>query len=381
MVKPKALDRPCCKICGGNDSLISKNIGVCRSCILKYPDQALKITTQIHMESRRPYGLPDVPPKAPTGLKCGLCVNDCRLGEGDVGYCGLVLNQSGKLIRKAGTPEQGLLNWYYDPLPTNCCAFICPAYGYAYPKYAYNDGPERGRFNLAVFYGACGFNCLFCQNAQYREMPERLSPLISAKELVGKVHDQVSCICYFGGDPGPQMLHSLAVSERAAQLAKQKNRIIRICWETNGSMNPSLMQNATEYALASGGNIKIDLKTFHERLNIALCGVSNWQTLANFKRVAQEIETRPELPLLFATTLLIPGYVDVEEVRSIARFIADVDPNIPYSLLAFYPHFLLNDLPITSRKHAVRCLEAAKAEGLTRLKIGNEHLLSERDYS
>ncbi|NVM54565.1 MAG: radical SAM protein [Candidatus Helarchaeota archaeon] len=378
--KKKELERPLCKICGKNELLVSKKLGVCLDCILHKSEDALKLTSQLHIASRKPYNLPGAPPQSSNGLKCGLCVNDCKIGENEVGYCGLVINRDKKLIRNAGTPEIGLLDWYYDPLPTNCCAFICPAYGHGYPKFAYKDGPEHGYANLAVFYGACGFNCLFCQNAQYREMPQRLEPLISAKDLVSKAHKRVSCICYFGGDPGPQMLHSLAVSKLASQMAEREKRILRICWETNGGMNWPLLERAVGYALKSGGTVKIDLKTFHESLNIALCGVTNRQTLDNFKRIKPFIQERPEIPLLFATTLLVPGYVDLEEVQQIASFIADLDPTIPYSLLGFYPHFFLNDLPTTSKEHADRCLKAAKAEGLTRVKIGNVHLLSNADY-
>ncbi|MFX1298056.1 MAG: radical SAM protein, partial [Promethearchaeota archaeon] len=320
------------------------------------------------------------PPHSSDGLKCGLCVNDCQLSEGDIGYCGLMVNQNNKLVRNAGTADVGLLDWYYDPLPTNCCAFICPARGYGYPKYSYKDGPEHGYANLAVFYGACGFNCLFCQNSQYRNMPQKLEPLISAEGLISKIHRRISCICYFGGDPGPQMLHSLAVSKLALELANKENRILRICWETNGSMNWSLLNKAIKYALKSGGTIKIDLKSFHESLNFALCGVTNRQTLENFKKIKPHLQERPEIPLLFGTTLLVPGYIDEEEVQHIASFIADIDPTIPYSLLGFYPHFKMDDLPTTSRTHAERCFKAAKAEGLTRIKIGNAHLLSNINY-
>jgi len=72
---------------------------------------------------------------------------------------------------------------------------------------------------------------------------------------------------------------------------------------------------------------------------------------------------------------LVPGYVDPAEVGRIARFIAEINPDIPYSLLAFYPQFFLSDLPTTSRGHAESALAEARAAGLTRVRIGNEHLL------
>ena len=59
----------------------------------------------------------------------------------------------------------------------------------------------------------------------------------------------------------------------------------------------------------------------------------------------------------------------------IARFIASVNPDIHYSLLAFYPHFYMGDLPSTSRSHAFSCKEAAERGGLNSIRLGNVHLL------
>ena len=72
----------------------------------------------------------------------------------------------------------------------------------------------------------------------------------------------------------------------------------------------------------------------------------------------------------------MPGYIDVEEVASIARFIANLDPDIPYSLLAFHPQFYMSDLPLTSNHQAQQCLQAARAAGLSKVRIGNLHLLT-----
>ena len=75
------------------------------------------------------------------------------------------------------------------------------------------------------------------------------------------------------------------------------------------------------------------------------------------------------------STCLVPGYVDPEEVGGIASALAALDPTIPYSLLAFHPAYLLDDLPATARSHAEACLTAAQSAGLSRVRIGNRHLL------
>jgi pyruvate formate lyase activating enzyme len=78
-----------------------------------------------------------------------------------------------------------------------------------------------------------------------------------------------------------------------------------------------------------------------------------------------------------ASTLLVPEYVDAAEVGALARFIARLDPHVPYSLLAFCPQFYLHDLPVTSRERAEEALADARAAGLTRVRIGNMQLLGE----
>jgi pyruvate formate lyase activating enzyme len=154
-----------------------------------------------------------------------------------------------------------------------------------------------------------------------------------------------------------------------------KGRILRICWETNGAMSKKHLEKMADLAIESGGCIKIDLKAWNESLHIALTGVTNRQTLANFKWLAQRISTRPEPPLLIASSLMVPGYIDAHEVALIARFIAELDTNIPYSLLGFHPDYRMTDLAPTSHELAQACLDAARQAGLKRVTVGNEHLL------
>ena len=59
-----------------------------------------------------------------------------------------------------------------------------------------------------------------------------------------------------------------------------------------------------------------------------------------------------------------------------ASFIARINPDIPYALLAFAPQFLMDDSPTTSAAQVHACLEAAKKAGLTRVRLANEHLVS-----
>lgn len=349
-----------CKVCGQKHWLIATSLGICPHCA--QTSAGLPPSSIAHTQSRSQFHLPPTPPRTPGGVLCPLCFNECRIGEGERGFCGLRKVENGRLVHLAGTPQRGVLHWYRDPLPTNCVAdWVCPG------------SSQRGMHNLAVFYASCTLDCLFCQNWHYREVDPVHSQGISAHELAHCANSRTYCVCYFGGDPASQMPHALA---SAHELAK---RGVVICWETAGTANPRLMDRALKLSLESGGCVKFDLKAYTDELHIALTGWSNQRTLENFARAGQQSIKRPDPPLVIASTLLVPGYVDAKEVGRIAHFIARINPDIPYALLGFGPHYMMTDLPRTSVRHAHAARQAALDAGLNNVRIGNVHLLGE-DY-
>lgn len=348
-----------CKICHQDYRVLSENLSCCRDCLIREPQKAQKYILGAHKKAREPFGFPYPPPKAKGGLICKNCLNECSLKPGQLSFCGMRKNEKGKMKLLGGTEEKGILEYYYDQLPTNCVAsFVC------------EGSKEIGKKNLSCFYGSCTFNCLFCQNWHFRELAMNLKPCYSAKEVAEAIDEKTFCICFFGGDPSPQITHALKVSESALKKG------IRICWETNGGMNQNLLKRMADYSLKSQGIIKFDLKAFGQNLHLALCGVSNRQTLENFKFLAKEYLPKAKKPFLVASSLLVPGYIDQKEISQIAKFIAKLNPEIPYSLLGFYPHFLMSDLPLTSKKEALACQKVAFEAGLKNVHLGNIHLLT-----
>jgi pyruvate formate lyase activating enzyme len=351
-----------CAICGSSDRICSSGLGVCLDCIRRHPQEAVAHTSQRHATSRSTFHLPPSPPQSGE-VSCGLCVQNCQLSEGEYGYCGMRSVFDGRLVHHAGAPKRGLLHWYRDPLPTNCVAdWVCQGHN------------QYGYHNLAVFYGSCTLDCLFCQNWHYRlTQPDadRTDTIhaMTAEELADCADPRTYCVCFFGGDPASQMPHALAT---ASALAK---RGVTVCWETAGTMHPRFLKRAMELSLETGGCVKFDLKAHDEALHIALTGSTNVRTLENFQLAGALGQGQDEPPPLIASTLLVPGYVDAEEVGRIAAFIRGINPAIPYALLAFHPSFEMSDLPCTSRSHAQGALSAAQEAGLTRVRLGNIHLL------
>ena len=359
-----------CEGCGSESRPVAGSLGLCVDCLRAGKAGCTDVAVQVHRRLRSKFPLPVSVPRG-EGRSCSRCANECVIPDGGRGYCGVRHAVEGKV--SGGNARDGVAHWYADPLPTNCVAdWVCPAGGRAgYPRYSHIEGPEFGFFNLAVFYSGCTFDCLFCQNWQCREATHRQP--VTATKLAEAVTDEVSCICYFGGDPSPQIHHALAAAREARR--RRGDEILRVCWETNGAMSPDLLRAMINISLESGGCIKFDIKAWNEDLHHALTGAGNRRTLSNVGVIAEYIQERPEPPLFVASTLLVPGYVDEEEVTRIAAFLAEHSPDIPYALLAFAPQFAMSDLPTTSRDQAMRCLAAARAAGLANVKIGNEHLL------
>jgi pyruvate formate lyase activating enzyme len=305
--------------CACGSKIYSKTLPLCPECARS--DKAVELASILHLQR-------DVKVKS-----CKLCSNECR---------GFAL---------CGKPPYGLLEYYEDPLPTNCCnAWFC-------------KGSKMFGTNLAVFYYGCNFDCLFCQNWSHKKF--EFGRVVELNELIdAAMRERVRCICHFGGSPEPQLPFALKFSRKVME-----RRDVMICWEWNGSGNKSLAMKAAELSHRSGGTVKFDLKAWNENLHLLLTGRSNERAKENFERIAENYPG-----VVSATTLLVPYYVDEREVEGIAKFIASINDEIPYSLLVFHPDYRLSDLPVTPKQQVFKCYEAAKKH-LKRVNIGNLHLL------
>ncbi len=86
-----------CRLCGRENVTISSHLGVCVSCLRERSDEALKIALESHYKFREKLGLPRKPPQTRNGLKCKFCGNECSLGTGERGFCGIIVNRNGRL--------------------------------------------------------------------------------------------------------------------------------------------------------------------------------------------------------------------------------------------------------------------------------------------
>jgi pyruvate formate lyase activating enzyme len=97
-----------------------------------------------------------------------------------------------------------------------------------------------------------------------------------------------------------------------------------------------------------------------------LCG-------AHLQPVLESICLMKELDIwVEITTLLIPGKNDSEkELTQIARFIKEIDPNIPWHISRFHPDYKYRGADATPIQSLRLAYDVAKKEGLRFIYIGN----------
>jgi pyruvate formate lyase activating enzyme len=166
-------------------------------------------------------------------------------------------------------------------------------------------------------------------------------------------------VAFTGGDIACRADFYAQVTERI----KARTWNTWVLLETNGwGLTPANLD-----VLASGGldAFWLDIKAYNEGIYRRLCGTGNETVL----RAPAEILARDFT--LEVLTLFIPGWVETDQIAAIARLIADLDPEIPFSILAFFPAYQMSNTPSPTLDQMVRACEAVCETGLRQVQLGN----------
>lgn len=111
----------------------------------------------------------------------------------------------------------------------------------------------------------------------------------------------------------------------------------------------------------------IDLKAYNQRFYTELCKVPDYTKVKDSILYARKKGIWVEV-----TTLLIPGWNDDErELSDEAKWLASVDPLMPWHVTAFHPDFKMRDTEPTPPETLVRAREIGKMAGLKYIYCGN----------
>ena len=243
-------------------------------------------------------------------VRCHLCSHRCRISDGRFGFCGVRQNRGGTLY----THVYGeVIAADVDPVEK---------------KPLYHFLPGTTTYSIATV--GCNFRCGFCQNWTISQAPQEKEETIggtplSPGEIVDNALDR-GCRSISFTYTEPTIFFEYA--HDTARLAHEHG--LPTIFVSNGYM--------TEEALAAIhpwlDACNIDLKSFRDRFYRTTCKARLKPVLDTIERIGKS-DIWMEL-----TTLVVPGLNDSpEELRDIARFIAAINPGIPWHIIRFFPAY------------------------------------------
>ena len=147
-----------------------------------------------------------------------------------------------------------------------------------------------------------------------------------------------------------------------ARLIKSHTRL-HFLIETNGyGLTPENLDHLEENGVDA---FWLDIKAHDPEKHRWLTGRSNELIL----RLPEEMRARGFV--VEVLSLFIPGLVETDELEKIAQGLAAVDPDLPFTVLAFFPEYRMKDFRPPTVDEMVRAYERVTAAGLTRVRLGN----------
>ncbi|NYT11878.1 MAG: radical SAM protein [Methanomassiliicoccales archaeon] len=217
-------------------------------------------------------------------------------------------------------------------------------------KVTYNPDYRRGN----VHNHGCGFKCTWCSyRLKEREMPCRFLHDDEVKTALSNL--DVDRVHFIGGEP--TTYPGLA---ELASFAHDEMGVVTKLGHSNGARVPP--EGIDE--------ANISIKTLKENIHVDHCGVPSSMVQSNF-RTAYENGVK-----LDASSVLIPGLIDVEEILRIAEFVSSIDDTIPYHIIGYIP---VPDAPW--RRPSFEEVQRAEAGAKQWLKTVTLSCWSEKEWS
>jgi pyruvate formate lyase activating enzyme len=274
-------------------------------------------------------------------VRCFLCNHRCLIKEGARGICGVRQNQGGTLVSLV---YGKVIARHVDPIEK---------------KPLFHFLPGSRSYSLAT--AGCNFRCVFCQNADISQMPadrnqiwgEEMTPSMIVEEATGS---RSLTISYTYTEPTIFFELALDTARRAVKKG------LKNIFVSNGYMTEECLKEISSDL--HGANV--DLKAFTDKFYKEQCG-------AKLEPVLRTLEIMREMGVwVEVTTLLIPGLNDsTGELKGLAGFLSNLDPDIPWHISRFHPsHRLMNVRP-TPPESIQRARDIGYDAGLKYVYTGN----------
>jgi len=276
-------------------------------------------------------------------LECRLCPRECKLRDGQRGFC-FVRRRRGGAIHLATYGRSS--GFCIDPIEKK-------------PLNHFFPGTSAFSFGTA----GCNLACRFCQNwdISRARAEDRLDEAASPEDIADAAASSgCRSVAFTYNDP-------VVFAEYAIDVARAcRERDVRTVAVTAGYISGEA--RAEFFAAMDAANV--DLKAFTDDFHGRFCAGRLQPVLDTLAYLSSETEVWLEV-----TTLLIPGANDsIEEIdRASDWFAANLGPDVPWHFTAFHPSFRLLDRPRTPPETLLRARDLARSKGLRYVYTGNIH--------
>jgi pyruvate formate lyase activating enzyme len=276
-------------------------------------------------------------------IQCDLCPRDCKLKEGQRGFC---------FVRQRVGDAMALTTWgrssgfCVDPVEKK-------------PLNHFYPGSSVLSFGTA----GCNLGCRFCQNWDISKATamDRLADQASPRQIAERAV-ALGCrsVAFTYNDPVIFAEYAIDVADACRALGVQTVAV------TAGYVHAA--PRLELFGRMDAANV--DLKSFTEGFYRKLCFAHLAPVLESLEVLVKELKVWTEV-----TTLLIPGHNDGEaEVAALAAWMAEhLGPDVPLHFSAFHPDFQLTEVPPTPPATLSRARRQALAAGLRHVYTGNVH--------
>jgi pyruvate formate lyase activating enzyme len=275
-------------------------------------------------------------------VRCTLCPRDCRIGEGQNGFCFIRQNRGGALVTAGWGRTTGFA---VDPIEKK-------------PLDHFHPGAQVLSFGTA----GCNLGCRFCQNwdtSKARSVDEAAEGDWTPARVVDlAIRSRTPGIAFTYNDP-------TIWAEYAIDVAKEAHaRGLFTVFVSNGFIGEEARRDVFRHMDAAN----IDLKAFTEAFYAR-------QTLSHLAPVQDTLEWLAKETGVWVevTNLLIPGLNDAEEeTRALSEWIlGHMGADVPLHFSAFHPDYKMMDRPRTPARTLTRAREIARTAGLHHVYTGN----------
>lgn len=279
-------------------------------------------------------------------IQCDLCPRDCRLHDGQRGFCFVRERVGDAMVLTTWGRSSGFC---VDPIEKKPLAHFYP-----------------GTSVLSFGTAGCNLGCRFCQNwdvSRARDV-DRLADEATPEAIAARAVE-LGCRSVACTYNDPVVFAEYAIDVAAACRA----RGVKVVAVTAGYVH----RRPRRELFTAMDAANVDLKAFTEAFYRKLCLGRLAPVLETLEVLVRELGVWTEI-----TTLLIPGHNDSEEeVARLSGWIAErLGPDVPLHFSAFHPDFQLLDVPPTPPATLARARRQALAAGLHHVYTGNVHDLT-----